>query len=148
MELFHIGRLMLYVLEWIWNTAVMGLAASKLKGVVGGFTVCTFGRLSNCNWVLAWSIISFVLLSICIIWYGAKYWSSFSLPPQLELIFFAASTFFWFVTACVVSANHSLGGGATVALTWMLVFFCIGSTVIAYMDGKDSSTTSMNEPQL
>jgi len=148
METFAIIKFVLYFIEWIWSLVVFAIVPSNLEG--GG--LCYFkGGMSTCNYVIAagvigWLIIMFLFIGVSIFGLMDKAFVS----PKLELGFQVFLVIWWLILAIVVSAENqsvtTTESNTVIAFSWMLVFFCICSAVLAHIGRNKSSSSDMPPP--
>lgn len=96
-------RLLLYLIEWIWTTVILGIFPNKLTTTVelndGTFTdACLFnlnlGR-SRCDFGIAWAAIAFIVLTSAMIWYCMEYCTPTQFPTNVETVIFSWLTVWW-----------------------------------------------------
>lgn len=152
MAVAKIVRISLYTFQWIWTVVILGVVPNQLvlKGVAlnrdsGGMgSVCALNwslGLSRCNFAVAWAAIAFAILSVAIAWYFLD--SRVSFPYNVEMVIFCWLSLWWFVGAITLSAvkagNAPKGANVVLAFAWMLVFFPIGSAVLAVKSAQPFS---------
>lgn len=121
---------------------VYGTTADKLT-VLG---YCVFkGKSANCNAVIAFAVILWLLLIAVIVWHSLAYLGEMGLPHLIEAMIFAVATLGWLVVAIITAAGV---GGATrlpsairavQAFSWLNVGFHAGSAVVAFLHSKVDS---------
>jgi len=140
-------RIALYSIQWIWTVVILGIVPNQLviknqaldspSGGTGSLCALNWSLgLSRCNFAVAWAAIAFAILSVAIAWYFLdSIVGSVGFPYNVEMVIFCWLSLWWFVGAITISAvkagNAPRGANVVLAFAWMLVFFPIGSAVLA-----------------
>lgn len=103
MALLDCCRLMLFLIEWIWTTVVLGIFPDQLTTTEqltdGSFEgACLFNMnlgQSRCDFGIAWAAIAFLVLTCTIIWYFLEYCTSARFSTHVETIIFTWLTVWW-----------------------------------------------------
>mmetsp|Transcript_18530 Transcript_18530/g.18609 ORF Transcript_18530/g.18609 Transcript_18530/m.18609 type:complete len:157 (+) Transcript_18530:76-546(+) len=139
---FEIGKIVLYFIEWIWTLVIFAVTADS--GSVAG--VCLFdGTASVCNFAIAAGVIGWILVTLVggAVVFGILKNSSGMIPAKIEFGVHVFLCIWFFILACVVSANYPLKNDTTntvVAFSWMLVFFHLMSAGLAFLERNKGDT--------
>lgn len=103
MVVFECCRLMLYLIEWIWTTVVLGIFPDQLRTTEqltdgSSEAACLFNMnlgQSRCDFGIAWAAIAFLVLTGTIIWYFLDYCAPVRFSTHVETIIFTWLTVWW-----------------------------------------------------
>lgn len=139
-----IARPALYVVHWLWTLVIFAATADKLRGTVAGVSFCYFtGRMSMCNFIIAWGVLAWLFTSAVIASYVMGVVGSWRLNQRAEAVAWVASAVWWLVGAIAISAASTPSGGAlelsrsaahaVETFAWMLVFLSAASAGVAWV---------------